>query len=425
MAVLGCQKDEFENEATNGKFSVLEAKSWYEVHKPQYIELKSGGNETKVKQLKPDWSKSNKSANDKVEVVEVDLTSEEAFGFAAEESWTRWKETNDKQWIASKSRLVVLKQKKDGNIISFMMTSVGNKDYLENKNFDVSSNRYLKRDKDFNGYIFYNETDGRYANGWYYENGKVKHKIVPEDQDALQLRLKSAPVEYCYITTITELWWEYYPSCNCSALWYNIYNIIHYCWWEDPNGGGGGGGGGGTPGGYTPNNPVDPNLPCSNDPIKNPTIASSGPSGQHGGLFGCVRQGDNDCSEGVYNKFHGGIDISADYGTDIYSMYSGTATKHYEPGGLGNYIIVSSSINGQSLNTYYGHLSAINISDNQWVNSGTIIGRSGNSGNAGSSTPHVHIQTFINGTRVSPLQYFYTQFDPNTGSVLNDPCNSL
>jgi hypothetical protein len=435
MCFNGCEKYPGDEGLLSEKseLTIEEAKAFVDNQNLLLFSLKSGDSQEHKINIRTNWDFAKCINNEKVSVVETLIESMGRFGFATPECFEEWKASGDKAYLYSMSKLVVIKLKKTNQMYSFIMTVAGDKQYVEGKHFDLYGNTYLKRDKNLSGYVLFHNLDGKFVNGWVYCDGQITNTVIEPENLDMQVRLKSALnvlslnqwYEEC------EFWITYYigsdgnihiteytESCRDILVFLGYYETGDFE--GEPTDGGGG-----TSGGYTPNNPIDPNLPCSNDPIKNPTIASSGPSGQHGGLFGCVRQGDNDCSEGVYNKFHGGIDISADYGTDIYSMYSGTAKIHYEPGGLGNYIIVSSSINGQSVWIYYGHLSAINISNNQLVNCGTIIGRSGNSGNAGSTTPHVHIQTFVNGTRVSPLQYFYTQFDPNTGSVLNDPCNSL
>ena len=52
---------------------------------------------------------------------------------------------------------------------------------------------------------------------------------------------------------------------------------------------------------------------------------------------------------------------------------------------------------------YYAHLEDYaDISPNDWVNSGDIIGYVGDSGNAKGTPPHVHYGIYINGSAVNP-----------------------
>ena len=52
---------------------------------------------------------------------------------------------------------------------------------------------------------------------------------------------------------------------------------------------------------------------------------------------------------------------------------------------------------------YYAHLEDYaNISPNDWVNSGDIIGYVGDSGNAKGTPTHVHYGIYINGSAVNP-----------------------
>ena len=52
---------------------------------------------------------------------------------------------------------------------------------------------------------------------------------------------------------------------------------------------------------------------------------------------------------------------------------------------------------------YYAHLEEYaDISANDWVNTGDIIGYVGDSGNAKGTPPHVHYGIYINGSAVNP-----------------------
>ncbi|MCG3861875.1 M23 family metallopeptidase, partial [Psychrobacter sp. Ps5] len=52
---------------------------------------------------------------------------------------------------------------------------------------------------------------------------------------------------------------------------------------------------------------------------------------------------------------------------------------------------------------YYAHLEDYaDISPNDWVNAGDIIGYVGDSGNAKGTPPHVHYGIYINGSAVNP-----------------------
>jgi murein DD-endopeptidase MepM/ murein hydrolase activator NlpD len=100
-------------------------------------------------------------------------------------------------------------------------------------------------------------------------------------------------------------------------------------------------------------------------------------------------------------------------------MAGGVLTIHNEPSGLGLYINIHDAASGTDY--IYGHLQEVSIQDGQTVIAGDIIGKTGSSGNAGGTPPHVHIAIKENGLRVDPLPYFATEFDPSTGSATT-PC---
>ena len=70
--LFACQHDHYEP-VVNQQFTVDDARAWYEARKPGYLDLKSGGNETKVKYVKPDWSRAICTEPDDEEVVETDI----------------------------------------------------------------------------------------------------------------------------------------------------------------------------------------------------------------------------------------------------------------------------------------------------------------------------------------------------------------
>ncbi len=69
--------------------------------------------------------------------------------------------------------------------------------------------------------------------------------------------------------------------------------------------------------------------------------------------------------------------------------------------GYGNYIIVD---HGGGFSTLYGHLSEIYVKPGDRVARGQVIGRMGSTGR--STGTHLHFETRVNGTPVSPAGYF-------------------
>lgn len=101
----------------------------------------------------------------------------------------------------------------------------------------------------------------------------------------------------------------------------------------------------------------------------------------------------------IYNKtmFHTGIDITADTGNPVFASRSGVVKFAGWKSGYGNLIIID---HGSGIETYYAHLSKINVFVGLRVEKGDLIGRVGSTGT--STGPHVH-------------------FEVRTGSEANDP----
>ena len=113
-------------------------------------------------------------------------------------------------------------------------------------------------------------------------------------------------------------------------------------------------------------------------------------SGPVTGAFGETRPG----------HIHAGIDIAVPIGTPVRAAASGRVAIAGWVGGYGNYTCIQHS---GSLSTCYGHQNSIGVSVGQSVSQGQVIGASGNTGH--STGPHVHFETRINGTPVSPMNY--------------------
>lgn len=99
-------------------------------------------------------------------------------------------------------------------------------------------------------------------------------------------------------------------------------------------------------------------------------------------------------------RTHEGIDIFAPRGTPIQATTQGIVSKVGE-NNLGGRVVVIIGPGGAA--HYYAHLEDYaDISPNDWVNSGDIIGYVGDSGNAKGTPTHVHYGIYINGSAVNP-----------------------
>ena len=99
-------------------------------------------------------------------------------------------------------------------------------------------------------------------------------------------------------------------------------------------------------------------------------------------------------------RSHEGIDIFAPRGTPVQATTQGIVSKVGE-NTLGGRVVVVVGPGGAG--HYYAHLEDYaDISPNDWVNAGDVIGYVGDSGNAKGTPTHVHYGIYINGSAVNP-----------------------
>ena len=99
-------------------------------------------------------------------------------------------------------------------------------------------------------------------------------------------------------------------------------------------------------------------------------------------------------------RSHEGIDIFAPRGTPIQATTQGIVSKVGD-NTLGGRVVFIIGPGGAG--HYYAHLEDYaDISPNDWVNAGDIIGYVGYSGNTKGTPPHVHYGIYINGSAVNP-----------------------
>lgn len=102
--------------------------------------------------------------------------------------------------------------------------------------------------------------------------------------------------------------------------------------------------------------------------------------------------------------FHSGIDIGGPNGGAIKASNDGKVIYAGWYGGYGKVVILDHGvINGKPITTLYGHMSAITVSNGQFVKKGQQVGREGSTGY--STGPHCHFEVRVNGKPTNPLNY--------------------
>lgn len=109
-----------------------------------------------------------------------------------------------------------------------------------------------------------------------------------------------------------------------------------------------------------------------------------------------------------YGRQHTGVDISLTPGTPVRAAFDGTVRIS---GSMGGYGLVVTIIHYNGLETFYAHLSRLNVGVGYPVLAGDIIGYSGNTGR--STGPHLHFETRFKGQPFDPERIF----DFSTGEL--------
>jgi len=101
--------------------------------------------------------------------------------------------------------------------------------------------------------------------------------------------------------------------------------------------------------------------------------------------------------EGTY---HAGVDISAPSGTPVQAAADGTVIQLGGINGYGRLVVVD---HGNGYETFYAHLSRIDVIEGQDVRRGQTIGAVGSSGRA--TGPHLHYEVRVYRVPVNPYRF--------------------
>ena len=102
-------------------------------------------------------------------------------------------------------------------------------------------------------------------------------------------------------------------------------------------------------------------------------------------------------------KFHNGVDLGVNLGTDVLAFAAGTVEFIGNSPIYGLYVQLR---HAGGLSTFYAHCSQLLVSKGQTVQAGERIALSGESGNA--TGPHLHFEMKLNGLLLDPAYYIET-----------------
>lgn len=108
-------------------------------------------------------------------------------------------------------------------------------------------------------------------------------------------------------------------------------------------------------------------------------------------------------------KFHSGIDFSAQMGTEAYATGDGVVFD-VEKGhwGYGNLVTID---HGYGYKTRYAHLQKAAVRKGQKVKRGQLIGFIGNTGKT--TGVHLHYEVLKNDVHIDPINFFYNDLTPS------------
>jgi len=233
---------------------IKSAKSWYQTSFP-----KTGTNSAKqilnsvgqpqpnlTEFLEPDWNNSANYERFDDDVIEMPLDAASSMAIKA----TSLSSSPD----YSKSSYLLLK--KDNTYSAYIMTVIGEADYIAGDVSKLTRNTYNKRDPDFSGTVYYSTPQGRFVSGFYYKKGELKGQFLPKSSSQVVNENKQTTqgIKTDLVSTY-QVCKDWYQTVTYEGQTYGPYYIGTTCITyivdiPDNNGGGGGGGGGtGTGGG--------------------------------------------------------------------------------------------------------------------------------------------------------------------------------
>ena len=110
--------------------------------------------------------------------------------------------------------------------------------------------------------------------------------------------------------------------------------------------------------------------------------------------------------------FHAGIDIGGKLGDPVYAAADGDVIEAGFNSSRGNYIVIRHS---SGLDTWYMHLSRIDVKENQEVKKSEPIGTIGSTGR--STGAHLHFEIVQNGQTINPLPYMEASPDSTSERI--------
>jgi murein DD-endopeptidase MepM/ murein hydrolase activator NlpD len=118
-------------------------------------------------------------------------------------------------------------------------------------------------------------------------------------------------------------------------------------------------------------------------------------------------------------KFHQGVDFPARIGTAIQSTGDGVVTEAGWHSGYGNCVRIS---HGYGYETWYAHMSHMDVRQGEKVKKGQKIGQVGDTGL--STAPHLHYEVHYKGGPINPINFCMDKLTPLEYQTLTNSANT-
>jgi hypothetical protein len=231
ISFYSCKKDVSSGESESSKFTIEEARTWFTK------EAQPRNSSSKIsKTFTVLWTTARTSEDNKHFVMECHLKFDQTPGFLVKDSG---KQISAYKQINGDIRLVLLKSKTDNEIRAFLMNMYSNTGSI------LEKNSYCNVDKDFDGFVFFTDLEGRFVNGWQYHAGNI---IRSSKADGKSKKSNSSLIG-AFVQPVDECGWvqfdTYQRTCfyqddteiGCTEWQFMYSELRYFC-----NDGGGGGG---------------------------------------------------------------------------------------------------------------------------------------------------------------------------------------
>ncbi|MBS7121610.1 MAG: hypothetical protein KH117_11490 [Dysgonomonas sp.] len=217
-----CQSDivsDSTDSKNNRKEVLAQARNWYENNKPgETIRLKSVSYEADIKAT-PNWEQAFRRQNKEYKVVETALKWSVKNNYVTHDCYDAYKRTGDKRYLISKTRMVILTDKKTNETCGFMMTLMPSKEYWDSSNFNPFKDITYLDKKTFSGKIGLFALDGKFIEGFIYKDGEQIGTMTIGNLPISSLKMSK--LDNTLKSNFCVEW-------SCTT--YDIYELRSYCY---------------------------------------------------------------------------------------------------------------------------------------------------------------------------------------------------